>query len=116
MRDWTGSVEQREALTVRCRACGQPVGLVCVDRADGDRPLSRFPAHTVRVTDAARVAAGELLPHVDDREFAAVSEKVEAARAAAPATWSAADAADFDGPPQRDFSEPSHHLEEGFDA
>lgn len=110
MRDFTGSTEQLQAITVRCRACGVAIGVVCVDRKDGNRPLTRFPAHTVRVNDAERVSRGEALPApgVDAREFSAVAQRVEEARAAAPADWSATDAVDLDREPLRDFSEPSH--------
>lgn len=84
MIDYTGSAEQLEALTVACRACEAEIGQVCVDRADNDRPLTRFPGHPVRVNDA------------------------RAQRGDAPAPWYAADAVDLDSPQPRDFSEPSH--------
>lgn len=55
MHDWEGSRAREDALTVPCRYCRAAVGQPCVTR-DG-RELQAFPAHAVRISDAAKGAA-----------------------------------------------------------
>ena len=44
------------AVTVACRACRMPPGAACVSRLRGEtpRPLKRFPAHAIRISDARK--------------------------------------------------------------
>jgi hypothetical protein len=48
MHDWSGTAIHRQALAVVCPACHAPIEARCV-RDDGE-PLTRFPAHTKRIT------------------------------------------------------------------
>ena len=54
MRDWTATRVRADALTVPCRHCHAIAGAECIN-AQGE-PLSAFPAHEVRIRDAAKSA------------------------------------------------------------
>jgi hypothetical protein len=54
VHDWTGSRAREDAMTVVCRHCEAPIGEPC--RGLNGQVLQAFPAHTVRITDAKKVA------------------------------------------------------------
>lgn len=62
--DWTEDPDRLASLTVRCRRCTAPIGVVCRNLDAGrhgatlkfeDAPdLKKFPCHPIRLTDAKR--------------------------------------------------------------
>ena len=54
MKDWTGSRVRADALTVPCRHCHAITGAECLNAER--EPLTAFPAHEIRIRDAAKSA------------------------------------------------------------
>ncbi len=90
MRDCTGTPEQIQALTVGCRWCRAPIGSVCVSRY-ARKPLTGFPAHTMRMVDADRAARGEVRPAPVARIDATLADLAERQRLAGPPAAMGAD-------------------------
>ncbi len=56
MRDWTATTIRADALTVPCHYCHAITGSECLNAER--EPLTAFPAHEVRIRDAAKSATG----------------------------------------------------------
>lgn len=54
MKDWTATRIRVDALTVPCRYCHATTDAECVNAER--EPLRAFPAHEVRIRDAAKAA------------------------------------------------------------